>query len=173
MAACKCRYCKTSLKPKDAYKTTIKDKAAYFCSEDHFDLYIKQLEEELKQTENNKQLKREFYRLFCSILGVSDIANTALWKEKSEINKIFSDEIVVAYLKEHKQYLTDAVCKLDSGIYGKIRYVGTAIKNSLDDFQSKTEEKRFISVVNEEHYETKFKLKVRKALLDFEEDYNE
>lgn len=174
MGAAKCRYCQTSLKVKEAYKEIIDGKSAYFCNEEHFDLYMKKLESEREQKEYSKQLQDKFYKLFCDILGVNGITNTALWKEKAEINKVFTDELIIAYLEEHKEYLTNAVCKLSGGIYGKIRYVSVVLRNSLGDYRPNVKKIKAPTVaIPDEHYETKFKPKVRKALDDFEEDCDE
>lgn len=174
MPAAKCKYCQASLKTSEAYKEIIKNKTMYFCDEDHFNLYMEDLEAEQKQKERNKQLQDKFYKLFCDILGVNGITNTALWKEKAEINKVFSDEIIISYLEEHKEYLTNAIGKLSGGIYGKIRYVSVVLRNSLGDYKPKVKEtKKLNTTVSDEHYETKFKPKVRKALDDFEEDCDE
>ena len=75
--------------------------------------------------------------MFCEILGVNGITNTALWKEKAEINKVFSDNVIVAYLEENKDYLMNAVGRLNGGIYGKIRYVSVVLRNKLGDFKPK------------------------------------
>lgn len=140
MPAAKCKYCQTSLKTSEAYKENIKNKTMYFCNEDHFERYMKDLKVKQRQKEYDKQLQDKFYKLFCNILGVNGITNTALWKEKAEINKVFSDEIIIAYLEEHKEYLTNMVSKLDGGIYGKIRYVSVVLRNRLGDYKPKAKE---------------------------------
>ena len=167
MAACKCRICKKSLNTKDAYCVITNDKRFYYCNATEYEEYKTKQEKEAAD-------KDKFYKLFCNILGVNGITNTALWKEKAEINKVFSDEIIIAYLEEHKEYLTNMVGKLDGGIYGKIRYVSVVLRNRLGDYKPNVKENKKPSVaVSDEHYETKFKPKVRKALEDFEEDCDE
>ena len=154
MAACKCKYCQTRLTTNNAYKTTVKDKVAYFCNEEHHKFYLNETELEGKKKEYEKQMHEKFYNIFCDILGVNGITNTALWKEKSEINKAFSDERIIAYLEENKEWLTGVVSRLNGGIYGKIRYVGTVLKNSLDDYKPQAKEsEKFKTKVDETFYE--------------------
>ena len=137
MAACKCRRCQTNLSTKNAYKATINNKSAYFCNEEHYTEFIKAAEADAKKKEKNKQLQDKFYNLMCEILGVNGITNTALWKEKNEINKVFSDDVIVAYLDENKAWMTTSVSKLSGGLYGKIRYVSVILRNKLDDYKPK------------------------------------
>lgn len=175
MPVAKCKYCQASLKIKEAYKTITKNKTMYFCNEKHFDLYMKKLESEREQKEHSKQLQDKFYKLFCDILGVNGITNTALWKEKAEINKVFTDDLIIAYLEEHKEYLTNAVCKLSGGIYGKIRYVSVVLRNSLGDYRPKVKEVERPTVqadtsINEMMYEIRNTNKSkRKSLADLED----
>ena len=137
MAACKCRKCQTNLNTKNAYKVTINNKSAYFCDEEHYNAFLEAAEIEAKKKEQNKQLQDKFYNLMCEILGVTGITNTALWKEKTEINKVFSDEVVVAYLDENKGWIAGSISKLSGGVYGKIRYVSVILRNKLGDYSPK------------------------------------
>ena len=137
MAACKCRRCQTNLSTKNAYKATINNKLAYFCNEEHYNEFVKTTEADAKKKEQNKQLQDKFYSLMCEILGVNGITNTALWKEKTEINKVFSDEAIVAYLDENKSWMATSVSKLSGGVYGKIRYVSVILRNKLGDYKPK------------------------------------
>ena len=173
MAACKCRKCQTNLNTKNAYKAIINNKSAYFCDEWHYKEFIKDTEIEIKKKEYNKKIQDKFYNLMCEILGVNGITNTALWKEKTEINKVFSDEIIVAYLDENKSWMTASVSKLSGGIYGKIRYVSVILRNKLGDYKPRVIETNLETVapkIQDEHYETKFKLKKRRGFEDLEDD---
>ena len=133
MAACKCKICKKSLNTNDAYCVVANGKKYYYCSAIEY-------ESNKKEKEEAEQLKDKFYTLFCEILGVNGITNTALWKEKAEINKVFSDNVIVACLEENKDYLTNAVGRLNGGIYGKIRYVSVVLRNKLGDFKPKVKD---------------------------------
>lgn len=166
VAKCKCRICGASLNTKDAYKVVVNNKNQYYCNQNEY-------ENDLAQKKKVAEDKKKIYDLICDIMGQKDIINTALWKEKAVWNKAFSDEIIAKYLAENKNYLTSAIARLDSSEYAKIRYLSAILKNSLGDFKPKAEVVITPQVVNEEHYETKYKSKIRQALEDFEEEYDE
>jgi glycerol-3-phosphate cytidylyltransferase-like family protein len=164
MAKAKCKICGNTLDTNVAYKVTDKNgKNKYFCSASEF---------EAEETRKKKvqEDKDRVYRLICDIMGVNEVLNTALWKEKLEWNKAFSDEFIAQYLEEKKDYLTSAIARLSGTEYAKIRYISTVLKNSLRDFKPKVIEVAPPKVVTEEHYETKYRPKARQALCDFEED---
>ena len=133
MAKCKCRICKTPHDTKDAYKVVVNNKPQYYCSQEE---YEKDLEKKKKAAED----KDRVYYLICDIMGEKEILNTALWKEKIEWNKVFSDEFIAKYLQENKEYLTSAITRLDSSQFAKIRYLSAILKNSLGDFKPKVVE---------------------------------
>lgn len=167
MAQAKCKICGTELDTKTAYKVTDKNgKNKYFCSQSEFEAE----EERKKKVADDKD---RVYRLICDIMGVSEVLNTALWKEKLEWNKAFSDEFIAKYLEEKKEYLSSAIARLSGTEYAKIRYISTVLKNSLRDFKPRVEVVEKPKVVVEEHYETRYKAKTRRALEDFEEDDDE
>ena len=168
MARCKCKICGTQLNSKTAYKVTDKNgKNKYYCSTSEF-------EAEEARKKKAAEDKDKVYYCICDILGVEEVINTALWAEKKIWNKAFSDEFIAKYLQENKDYLTSAVSKLGGTEYAKIRYVSAVLKNSLRDFTPKVEEQpKPKVVVEEEHYETKYKPKARMALEDLEEGYDE
>lgn len=159
MAAAKCRLCQTKLTTSVAYKAEINKKAAYFCSEEHYQQLLKEEEKRLKEKEankeaktrqkekeeqvkeHNKELRNKVYSLFAEVLNVGGITNTALYKEKAELNKVFSDEIIIAYLEENKEWIANAVSRLNGGEFGKIRYVSTILRNNLGDYKMKVVEK--------------------------------
>jgi YHS domain-containing protein len=137
MAACKCRYCQTNLTTAIAYKVENKNKKAYFCNQEHYAKFLQEEENKKKKQVQEAQTREKFYNLFCEILGVNGITNTALWKEKTEINKVFSDEVIISYLEENKNWITTSVSKLSGGEYGKIRYVSVILRNKLGDYNPK------------------------------------
>ena len=169
----KCRACGTELDTETAFKliehdTNDKEKRFYYCSRDE---YLEHEEKKRKDWDN----KNKFYTLFCNILGVSGITNTALWKEKAEINKVFSDEDIIGYLEENKDWITNTVNKLDGNIYGKIRYVSTILKNKLGDYKPKMEikeaEKPKVKV-DESFYEISSSAhNKRRSLADLEDEF--
>lgn len=164
MGKAKCKICGSALDTNTAYKVTDKNgKNKYFCSASEFEVE----EERKRKTQEDKD---RVYCLICDIMGVNEIINTALWKEKLEWNKAFSDQFIAKYLQENKDYLTSAVARLSSSEYAKIRYISAILKNSLRDFKPKLQVVEKPKVVVEEHYETRYKPKARAALLDIEED---
>ena len=42
MRPCKCRYCQTNTNTDDAYMSMIGKLKAYFCNEEHYNLFIKE-----------------------------------------------------------------------------------------------------------------------------------
>lgn len=165
MAVAKCRICGTKLDTKTAYKVVDKNgKPKYFCSASEFET------EEAKRKKIQEDKDRVYY-LICDIMGVDEIINTALWKEKQLWNKAFSDEIIAKYLQENKEYLTSAVTRLDSSEYAKIRYISAILKNSLRDFRPKTEITEVPKiVVDETIYESPTQsLNKRRSLADLED----
>ncbi len=175
MASCKCRNCQANLSTKNAYKATINNKSAYFCNEEHYCQFVKDAEMEAKKKEQSKQLQDKFYNLMCEILGVTGITNTALWKEKTEINKVFSDEIIVSYLDENKSWITTSVSKLSGSIYGKIRYISVILRNKLGDYTPnvvvKETEKPKIVVDNSFYEPMQTKNNKRRSLADLEDEF--
>lgn len=171
MAACKCKFCQGKLTTSVAYKTEINKKTAYFCNKDHYNQFLQRAKEEEQNKIKKDKLRIKFLQLFCDVLGVTGITNTIIWKEKAELNKVYSDEIIISYLEENKEWITKSVSRLNSGEFGKIRYVSTILKNKLGDYRPTTavSEPIYTGYSADEHYETKFKLKPRKALLEIEE----
>ena len=144
MARAKCKICGSALDTKDAYKITDKNgKNKYFCSQSEFEA------EEVRKKKAAEDKDRVYY-LICDIMGEKEIINTALWKEKTEWNKVFSDEIIAKYLQENKDYLTSAITRLNSSQFAKIRYLSAILKNSLGDFKPKAVEVEKPKVVVEE-----------------------
>ena len=134
MARAKCKICGTQLNTETAYKITDKNgKNKYYCSATEYEAE----ETRKKKAAEDKDL---VYRLICDIMSEKEIINTALWKEKTEWNKAFSDEFIAKYLQENKDYLTSAITRLDSSQFAKIRYLSAILKNSLSDFKPKIEE---------------------------------
>ena len=143
MAKCKCRICGTPHNTEDAYKVVVNNKPQYYCSQIEY-------EKDLARKKKAAEDKDRVYYLICDIMGEKEILNTALWKEKIEWNKAFSDEFIAKYLQENKDYLTSAIARLDSSQFAKIRYLSAILKNSLGDFKPKVEETLRPKVVVEE-----------------------
>ena len=165
MAKAKCKICGNVLDTNTAYKVTDKNgKNKYFCSASEFEA-----EEERKK--KAAEDKDRVYRLICDIMGVNEVLNTALWKEKLEWNKAFSDGFIAKYLEEKKDYLSSAIARLSGSEYAKIRYISAVLKNSLRDFKPKlVEVERPKVVVDETIYEAPTQsLNKRRSLAELED----
>ena len=151
------------------------DKKAYFCDQEHYEKYVHKMETEKKQREHAEQMKTKFYNLMCEILGVKGITNTALWKEKAELNEVYADEVIISYLEENKSWITTSVGKLSGGIYGKIRYVSVILRNKLGDYKPKVEvrevEKPKIVIDNTFYEPVQTQNNKRRSLADLEDDF--
>ena len=168
MAAAKCKICGTKLNTTTAhlvisYDKNGKEKKAYYCSAAEY-------QEEEQRKEKAAADKDKAYRLICEIIGRKEIINSILWKEWTVWNKVATNEALGQYLEENKSYLVGAIARLDDKEFNRIRYLSAIIKNKLGDFKPKVKEIRRIPIIQDEHYETKFKPKVRKGLADLEED---
>jgi hypothetical protein len=164
MAKAKCKICGTELDTKTAYKVTDKNgKNKYFCSASEFEAE----EERKKKVQEDKD---KVYRLICDIMGEKEIISTALFKEWQVWNKVADNEKIAKYLEENRDYLTSVIGRLQSSEYARIRYLSTIIRDKIKAFVPKVVDVAPPKVVVEEHYETKYKAKTRRALLDFEED---
>ena len=166
MARAKCKICGTPLDTNTAYKIVDKNgKNKYYCSQSEY-------EAEEARKKKAKEDKDKVYRLICNLFGY-EVQNTQLFAEWRLWNKLKSNEIIYKYLVENKEYLQQICNKPFEGEYQKIRYFSAVLKNSLKDFKPKVEVADKPRIVAEEHYETKYKPKVRMALEDFEEEYDE
>ena len=167
MAKAKCKICGSVLDTSTAYKVTDKNgKNKYFCSQSEFEA-----EEERKK--KAAEDKDRVYRLVCDIMGEREIINTALFKEWQEWLRVSDNSKIAQYLAENKDYLTSVIARLSSSEYAKIRYLSAIIRDKIKAFKPRVEVVEKPKVIVEEHYETKYKAKTRRALEDFEEDDDE
>ena len=168
----KCRICGTSLDTKTAYLIVTldknkKEKKAYYCSQEEFEI------EDMKKKKAAED-KDKVYRLICDIIDRKEIVNGVLWAEKKIWNKVATDETIGYYLDENKEYLSSVIGRLDNVEYNRIRYLSAILKNKLGDYKPKMVVKEIVvPKIQEEHYETKFKLKQRRGLEDLEDDCDE
>ena len=160
-----CQICRKKIERDTAYKRVVGKANKYYCSEQEW------------QAEENKKKKAaedkdKVYNLICDMFGYQ-IQNTQFFAEWTLWNKLKSNEIIYKYLRENEDYLQQICDRSFNNEYQKIRYFSAILKNSLRDFVPKVEVVEKPKVVVEEHYETKYKPKVRQALEDFEEDCDE
>lgn len=161
----KCKCCGKVLDTSEAFKVVGKPNR-YYCSESEF---LAEEERKKKAAEDRDKA----YTLICRIIGRETIINTALWSEWREWSKVADDAKIGQFLTENEEYLTGVIGRLTDAEFPRIRYLSTVLKNRLGDYKPKLVNepvKMQPKVVTEEHYETKYKPKARKALLDFEED---
>ena len=193
MRPCKCRYCQTNTNTDDAYMSMIGKLKAYFCNEEHYNLFIKEKEEneqrKIAEREKARQKKQEehaiaveqrkkdkdnVYYLICEIIGRKDIINTMLWREWALWNKVATNAQIYQYLNENKKYLLGVISRLDDVELDRIKYLSAILRNKLGDYKPKTVVKEFVTPkIQDEHYETKFKLKKRRGFEDLEDDCDE
>lgn len=186
---CKCRNCQTSLDTQDAYMAMLGKQKAYFCNEEHYNLFLERMKQEKIEKEEERQRKKEerrlnkennasakdrAYYLICEIIERKNIVNPILWKEWKVWNKVATNETIEQFLEENKEYLCKAMARIGNVEQNRIKYLSTVLKSRLGDYKPvKKATKQVIPVVQEEHYETKFKSKKRKSLEDLEEDCDE
>ena len=163
----KCRICGEPLDTKTAYLVITNGKKAYYCSADEFEAD----DAKRKKAEADKD---KVYFLICDIIGRQKIISSALWKEKAVWNEVSTDEVVGQYLEENKDYLSGVIGRLDDVEYNRIRYLSAILKNKLGDYKPKVLIKEtVVPKIQDEHYETKFKLKKRRGFEDLEDDCDE
>lgn len=168
----KCRACGESLDTTTAFKliehdTNNKAKTSYYCSREEY------LDDRAKK-EKAAADKNKAYKLICEIIDREKIINTALWKEWKVWNEVVTDEVIWQYLEENKEYLTSMIGRLDDVEYNRIRYLSAILKNKLGDYKPKEKAQTVVNpIVQDEHYETKFKLKPRRGFEDLEDDCDE
>ena len=160
-----CQICKKKIEKDTAYKRVVGKANKYYCSEQEW-----QAEEDKKK--KAAEDKNKVYNLICDMFGY-EIVNTQFFAEWTLWNKLKSNEIIYKYLRENEDYLQQICDRSFNSEYQKIRYFSAVLKNSLRDFVPKVEVVEKPKVVVEEHYETKYKPKVRQSLEDLEEEYDE
>lgn len=162
----KCQICGKQGDVTTMYKRVVGKVNKYYCSQSEFEA-----EEERKR--KAAEDKDRVYTLICRIIGRKTIINTSLWAEWKIWSSVASDVVIGQFLAENEEYLTSMIGKLADAEFPRIRYLSTVLKNRLGDYKPRVvEEVKVQERVVEEYYETKYKPKARKALLDFEEDYD-
>ena len=169
----KCRACGESLDTTTAFKliehdTNNKAKTSYYCSREEY------LDDRAKK-EKAAADKNKAYKLICEIIGREKIINTALWKEWKVWNEVATDEVILQYLEENKEYLTSMIGRLDDIEYNRIRYLSAILKNKLGDYKPKVvvkETEKPKIQVDETFYEsTPTTHNKRRSLADLEDDF--
>lgn len=163
---CNCKYDKKQLDTKTAFKVVIKDKNTYWCSEE---CYNKYLSDKAEQEKINAEYD-EIYELTKQIFGYEFTGYSLLKREINTWEKVGTRAKIIAYLTENKDWLSDVMSKEFASDFNRVRYYSVIVAGKLHDFKPKSTEVEKPKVVVDEHYETKYKAKVRQGLDDFEED---
>lgn len=156
----KCKICSQKVDRDDAYKVEVNGKNNYYCSENEYKNLIQQ-----------KQDKDNVYTEINDIFG-RKITNTAIFKEITEISKIYTYERILAYLKFNNTYLGSVMTKDFSSEYAQIRYFSAILKNSLSDFkiESNLYDKEIVIDIPKDNFKQR---KQKKTLADFEMEEGE
>ena len=121
----KCKCCGNKIERENAYKVTTEKGNKYYCNESCF----KKVEAAAKE----KADKDAIYAEIVDIFGYK-IQNSALFKEWKCWNELASNEKILSYIQENKDYIKGAVGKLNSTEYARVRYVSAILKNNLKDY---------------------------------------
>lgn len=162
----KCKCCGNKIERESAYKVTTEKGNKYYCNESCF----KKVEAAAKE----KADKDAIYAEIVDIFGYK-IQNSALFKEWKCWNELASNEKILSYIQENKDYIKGAVGKLNSTEYARVRYVSAILKNSLVDYKvGSRKEPEKIEVKNDSFFELfepiKESKKMRKSFAELEDD---
>lgn len=202
-----CRYCKSKIEKKNALQILGEKHNTYYCNQECYSNYFAEKEktkneneavkrakeierlakkqEKERQTEEQKAVsaarkaKRDaVYDELCDIFGY-EVQNTVLFTEWILWNKLADDEKILAYLKEHKDYIKGATARASGTEYAKIRYMSAILKNNLKDYSNSRGQRAQLPVVDDAMpKESSFVLfepvkenkKVRKSFAELEDD---
>ena len=98
----------------------------------------RQIEEQKAASAARKAKRDAVYDELCDIFGY-EVQNTVLFTEWILWNKLADDEKILAYLKEHKDYIKGATARASGTEYAKIRYMSAILKNNLKDSDNNCE----------------------------------
>ena len=202
-----CRYCKSKIEKKDALQIPGEKYNTYYCNQECYSNYFaekektkneneavkraKEIERLAKKQEKERQIEEQkaasaarkakrdaVYDELCDIFGY-EVQNTVLFTEWILWNKLADDEKILAYLKEHKDYIKGATARASSTEYAKIRYMSAILKNNLKDYSNSRGQRVQLPVVDDAMpKESSFVLfepvkenkKVRKSFAELEDD---
>lgn len=202
-----CRYCKSKIEKKDALQIPGEKYNTYYCNQECYSNYFaekektkneneavkraKEIERLAKKQEKERQIEEQkaasaarkakrdaVYDELCDIFGY-EVQNTVLFTEWILWNKLADDEKILAYLKEHKDYIKGATARASGTEYAKIRYMSAILKNNLKDYSNSRGQRVQLPVVDDAMpKESSFVLfepvkgnkKVRKSFAELEDD---
>ena len=202
-----CRYCKSKIEKKNALQILGEKHNTYYCNQECYSNYFaekektkneneavkraKEIERLAKKQEKERQIEEQkaasaarkakrdaVYDELCDIFGY-EVQNTVLFTEWILWNKLADDEKILAYLKEHKDYIKGATARASGTEYAKIRYMSAILKNNLKDYSNSRGQREQLQVVDDAMpKESSFVLfepvkenkKVRKSFAELEDD---
>ena len=202
-----CRYCKSKIEKKNALQILGEKHNTYYCNQECYSNYFaekektkneneavkraKEIERLAKKQEKERQIEEQkaasaarkakrdaVYDELCDIFGY-EVQNTVLFTEWILWNKLADDEKILAYLKEHKDYIKGATARASGTEYAKIRYMSAILKNNLKDYSNSRGQRAQLPVVDDAMpKELSFVLfepvkenkKVRKSFAELEDD---
>lgn len=202
-----CRYCKSKIEKKNALQILGEKHNTYYCNQECYSNYFaekektkneneavkraKEIERLAKKQEKERQIEEQkaasaarkakrdaVYDELCDIFGY-EVQNTVLFTEWIIWNKLADDEKILAYLKEHKDYIKGATARASGTEYAKIRYMSAILKNNLKDYSNSRGQRAQLPVVDDAMpKESSFVLfepvkenkKVRKSFAELEDD---
>ena len=202
-----CRYCKSKIEKKNALQILGEKHNTYYCNQECYSNYFaekektkneneavkraKEIERLAKKQEKERQIEEQkaasaarkakrdaVYDELCDIFGY-EVQNTVLFTEWILWNKLADDEKILAYLKEHKDYIKGATARASGTEYAKIRYMSAILKNNLKDYSNNRGQRAQLPVVDDDMpKESSFVLfepvkenkKVRKSFAELEDD---
>lgn len=202
-----CRYCKSKIEKKNALQILGEKHNTYYCNQECYSNYFaekektkneneavkraKEIERLAKKQEKERQIEEQkadsaarkakrdaVYDELCDIFGY-EVQNTVLFTEWILWNKLADDENILAYLKEHKDYIKGATARASGTEYAKIRYMSAILKNNLKDYSNSRGQRSQLQVIDDAMpKESSFVLfepvkenkKVRKSFAELEDD---
>ena len=105
-----------------AFRVIVSNKNEYYCTEQDY-LKIKE----------DKEIRKILIDKINDVFGYV-ITNTILFKELSEISKVYPLAKINSYINENLQLLQKYMSKSFNNEYGKIKYFTTILKNNLKDY---------------------------------------
>lgn len=202
-----CRYCKSKIEKKNALQILGEKHNTYYCNQECYSNYFaekektkneneavkraKEIERLAKKQEKERKIEEQkavsaarkakrdaVYDELCDIFGY-EVQNTVLFTEWILWNKLADDEKILAYLKEHKDYIKGATARASGTEYAKIRYMSAILKNNLKDYSNSRGQRAQLPVIDDAiPKESSFVLfepvkenkKVRKSFAELEDD---
>lgn len=155
----KCKCCGNKIERESAYKVITDNGNKYYCNKAEYEAMQKE-----------KADKDAIYAEIVDIFGYK-IQNSALFKEWKCWNELASNEKILSYIQENKDYIKGAVGRINGTEYARVRYVSAILKNSLVDYKVETREEPEKITVDCEIYETPiFTKKKRRGLSELEDE---